>query len=72
VPRTIQKLLPIPRVARRWGLSRATLIRLINRGDLKSVTIGARRFIHVAEVERAESGGVGTPRKRSCPNRHSA
>jgi hypothetical protein len=32
------------------------------RGELKSVTIGARRLVPLNEVERAEQFGVGHPR----------
>lgn len=64
MPRTVQRLFPIPAVAQRWGVSSFTVRRLVMRGELPSVTIGARRFIHVDEVTKAESSGVGTPRKR--------
>jgi excisionase family DNA binding protein len=65
----LQKLFTLPKVAQRWGVSRDTVRRLIKRGDLPSVTIAARRFVHLDEIEKAESEGVGTPRKSDCPNR---
>ena len=57
-----QKLFSIDRLAERWDLSKWSVRRLINRGELKSVTIGARRMVPLSEVERAEQFGVGTPR----------
>jgi excisionase family DNA binding protein len=43
-------------VARRWGVSRFTVIREIERGKVRSVRIGRRRMIHVDELARIESG----------------
>jgi hypothetical protein len=57
-----RKLLSIERLAERWDLSTYSVRRLIVYGELKSVTIGARRLIPLAEVERAEQFGVGRPR----------
>lgn len=57
------KLLNIERLAERWDLSKWSVRRLILNGELKSVTIGARRLVPLSEVERAEQFGVGTPRK---------
>jgi excisionase family DNA binding protein len=57
-----KKLLSIDRLADRWDLSKYSVRRLIVAGELKSVTIGARRLIPLAEVERAEQFGVGRPR----------
>lgn len=48
----------------RWGISKYSVNRLMKAGELKSVTIGARRLVPLAEVERAEQYGVGKPRKR--------
>jgi excisionase family DNA binding protein len=59
---TEPKLFSIERLAERWDLSKWSVRRLIVNGDLKSVTIGARRLIPLSEVERAEQFGVGTPR----------
>jgi hypothetical protein len=47
----------------RWGVSRYTVMRLMKSGELESITIGARRFVPLAEVRRAEQYGVGKPRK---------
>jgi excisionase family DNA binding protein len=57
-----KRLLSIERLAERWDLSKWSVRRLIVQGELKSVTIGARRLIPISEVERAEQFGVGTPR----------
>ena len=56
------KLLSIERLAERWDLSKYSVRRLIVQGELRSVTIGARRLIPLTEVERAEQFGVGRPR----------
>jgi hypothetical protein len=57
-----KKLFSIERLADRWDLSKYSVRRLIVQGQLKSVTIGARRLVPLSEVERAEQFGVGTPR----------
>jgi len=51
-------------VAQQWGVSLWTIRRLVERGELKAVNIGALQRIPRAEVERAEQYGVGTPRAR--------
>jgi excisionase family DNA binding protein len=58
-----KRLLGIETVATRWDMSKWSVRRLINDGELKSVTIGARRLVPLTEVERAEQFGVGTPRR---------
>ena len=50
-------------LSKRWGVSKFSAIRLMKSGDLKSVTIGARRLVPLEEVKRAETYGVGKPRK---------
>jgi excisionase family DNA binding protein len=57
-----KRLLSIERLAERWDLSKWSVRRLIVAGELKSVTIGARRLVPLNEVERAEQFGVGRPR----------
>ena len=59
------KLFSIERLAERWDLSKWSVRRLIVQGELKSVTIGARRLVPLSEVERAEQFGVGTPRVKT-------
>lgn len=56
------KLFTMERLASRWDISKWSVRRLVVHGELKSVTIGARRLIPLSEVERAEQFGVGTPR----------
>jgi hypothetical protein len=56
------KLFGIDRLAERWDLSKWSVRRLIEQGELKSVTIGARRMVPVSEIERAEQFGVGKRR----------
>ena len=58
-----KQLLSIDRLAERWDLSKYSVRRLIVQGELKSVTIGARRLVPISEVQRAEQFGVGRPRK---------
>lgn len=53
-------------VAQQWGVSLWTIRRLVERGELKAVNIGALQRIPRAEVERAEQYGVGTPRARKA------
>jgi hypothetical protein len=57
-----KQLWSIERLAERWDLSKWSVRRLMVQGELKSVTIGARRLIPLSEIERAEQFGVGTPR----------
>lgn len=53
-------------VAEQWGVSLWTVRRLVERGELKAVNIGALQRIPRSEVERAEQYGVGTPRPRKA------
>jgi len=53
-------------VAEQWGISLWTIRRLVERGELKAVNIGALQRIPRAEVERAEQYGVGTARSRKA------
>ena len=46
-------LFSIERLADRWDVSKWSIRRLIMGGELKSVTIGARRLVPLSEVERA-------------------
>jgi hypothetical protein len=56
-------LFGIAETAGRWGVSTFSVRRLIDAGELGSVTIGARRLVPLAEIRHAEQHGVGTPRK---------
>jgi excisionase family DNA binding protein len=53
-------------VAAQWGGALWTIRRLVQRGELKAVNIGALQRIPRSEVERAELYGVGTPRARKA------
>jgi hypothetical protein len=54
----------IGELAARWELSPFTIRRLVDSDHLRTITIGARRFIPLDEVLRAEQEGTGVPRKR--------
>lgn len=47
-----------------FGISMDSAKRLWRNGSLATITIGARRLIPMAEIERIEREGIGTPRKR--------
>jgi excisionase family DNA binding protein len=59
-----KQLLSIQETAERWGVSPFTVRRLIDAGDLRSVTIAARRLVPLPEIERCELAGTGTPRTK--------
>ena len=46
-----------------FGISRETAKRFARIGVLKTITVGGRRLVPAAEVERIEKEGLGTPRK---------
>jgi excisionase family DNA binding protein len=50
--------------AERLGVSYFTIWRAAERGDVRSVFIGSRRFLPVSELERVEQYGIGSGRKR--------
>ena len=58
-----KRLLGIETLAERWDLSKYSVRRLIVTGQIRSITIGARRLVPLGEVERCEQFGVGTPRR---------
>ena len=49
-----ERLLKVPEVADRLGLSKSTVYVMITRGDIPSVTIGATRTRRVREAELDE------------------
>ena len=59
-----KSLFGISEVGDRWGVSPWTVRRLIDSGELRSITIGARRLLPLTEIERAEQFGVGKSRKQ--------
>lgn len=52
--------------AEMFGISRDSAKRAWKRGDLATITVGGRRLIPLAEVERIEREGLGIPRKRKA------
>ncbi|MGH3117187.1 MAG: helix-turn-helix domain-containing protein [Gaiellales bacterium] len=42
--------------ARRFGVHRQTIARMIDRGELRAVVIGARRRVRLADLERIAEG----------------
>jgi excisionase family DNA binding protein len=48
------------------NISTFTLRRLIDSGEVRSVTIGARRLLSIDEIERLCKEGAGTPRTRKA------
>jgi hypothetical protein len=59
-----KQLFAIPAACERWGnISPFSVRRHIKNGDIKTINIGARVFIPIAEVERVEQFGVGKSRK---------
>ena len=49
-----QSLFSVTEVARRWSISRGGVYNLIRQGRVNSITLGARRLISLAEIERFE------------------
>jgi excisionase family DNA binding protein len=49
---TDRPLLSVREAADNIGLSRSTLYQLIKSGDVNSVTVGSRRLVPAAELER--------------------
>jgi len=58
------RLIGMADAARQLGVSIFTVRRLADGGELKTVTLGARRLIPVAEIERVVAAGAGKPRKK--------
>jgi len=51
-----------------FGISHESTKRFARIGVLKTITVGGRRLVPTAEVERVEKEGLGTPRRRSTPH----
>jgi excisionase family DNA binding protein len=58
------RLIGLADAARELGVSVFTLRRLALAGELKTVTVGARRLVPLSEVERVVTTGAGKPRAR--------
>jgi hypothetical protein len=52
--------------AEMFGISRDSAKRAWKKGDLATITIGGRRLIPLAEIERIEREGLGIPRQRKA------
>jgi len=48
-----------------FGISRESAKRFARIGILKTITLGSRRLVPAAEVERIEKEGLGSPRRRT-------
>lgn len=60
--RRVDELYSLAEIARRLGLSHVSVRRAINRGDLKTLTVGRRRFVSESQlaafiVERSQDSG---------------
>lgn len=53
-----QTLFSFRDLTRRWPISQDSLKRRAKSGDLRTVTIGDRRFVPIDEVERIEREGL--------------
>jgi excisionase family DNA binding protein len=49
-------LVSMQELAKRWGVADLTLRRLVKRRKLRSVRIGRRHMVAIAEIERIEKG----------------
>jgi excisionase family DNA binding protein len=58
------QLVAISDSAQRIGVSTYTVRRLIARGEIASVNVGARRLIPETEIERIVTRGVGRARTK--------
>lgn len=57
-----QRLLGLSEAARMLSVSIYTLRRLVSRGEVATVNVGARRLVSESEVERIIQRGVGQAR----------
>ena len=51
-------------VATRWSVSKDSIRRLLDSGQLGCVRIGSRRLVPLSEIERAEQFGMGKLAKK--------
>ena len=51
-------LLNVQQASQALNISRASLYRVLDRGELRSVQIGARRLVPVAAIDALLSGGA--------------
>jgi excisionase family DNA binding protein len=58
-----QRLVGLSEAARMLSVSIHTLRRLVSRGEVATVNVGARRLVSESEVERIIQRGVGQARQ---------
>jgi excisionase family DNA binding protein len=63
--RQIAQILGIQELANRWSVSRSTVERLIDTGELETISIMSRRMVPLREVKRIEKHGAGKARPRA-------
>jgi len=56
------QLIALSEAARMLGVSVFTIRRLIARGEVLAVNVGARRLVRSTEIDRIVQRGVGKPR----------
>lgn len=56
-------LFGIANTARRWEVSKDTVRRKIESGEIRSIRIGSRVLVPLSEIERVEQFGVGKSHK---------
>jgi hypothetical protein len=64
---TRKSLVSIKDAAAMWSISIFSVRRAIDRNEIRSVTIGARRLIPMEEIDRVEKFGLGVSRKGPRP-----
>jgi len=62
-------LIGIAEAAKQLGVSVFTVRRLADAGQIRTVNVGARRLVPIAEVERVSEQGAGKPRTRKSARR---
>jgi hypothetical protein len=58
-----QRLFAIGQTAQRWGVSKDTVRRAAEKGELKTVHILGRILVPLEEIVRVEREGLGNSRK---------
>jgi excisionase family DNA binding protein len=59
-------LFGIASTAKRWEVSKDTVRRKIESGEIRSVRIGSRVLVPLVEIERVEQFGVGSRSRKSA------
>jgi len=58
------QLISMSEAARMLGVSVYTIRRLVSRGEVVAVNVGARRLVQATEIDRIVERGVGIARPR--------